>query len=167
MKNIYTAIACVIILTGTNESTYSQVINHLQEADSLYMNKNWAAAKTIYVHFLGDTSKNSMIWNRLGFCNQNLGLYAEAITDYNKSLLYNPNPLVKGSAMSRLAMVYSIRNQPDESADWLLKATATGFNTLHDVDSLDAFKNLRSASNFREIRSKIYELVYPCSKEPR
>jgi hypothetical protein len=69
--------------------------------------------------------------------------------------------------MSRLAMVYSILNQPGESTDWLLKATATGYNTLHDLDSLEAFKNLRSVSNFKEIRLKVYEVVYPCSREPR
>src|SRR5438045_4777437 len=108
-----------------------------------------------------------MIWNRLGFCNQNLGLYSEAIGNYNRSLANKPNPLVKGSAMSRLAMIYSIMNKPDESADWLLKATATGYNALQDLDSLEAFKNLRLASNFKEIRSRVYETVYPCSKEPR
>ena len=167
MKNIYAVILCISILTVTDERTYSQVMNNLQAADSFYMNKNWANAKKIYLEYLGDTSKNSMIWNRLGFCNQNLGLYSDAIGDYKKSLANNPNPLVKGSAMSRLAMVYSILNQPGESTDWLLKATATGYNILHDLDSLEAFKNLRSASNFKEIRLKVYEMVYPCSREPR
>jgi tetratricopeptide (TPR) repeat protein len=167
MKNIFAIILCLLILTITNERSYGQVQDHLQAADSFYVNKNWSAAKLIYQKFLGDTSKNSMIWNRLGFCNQNLGLYSDAIVDYNKSLSNNPNPLVKGSAMSRLAMVYAITNQPRESTHWLLKATATGYNALHDLDSLDAFKNLRSASNFQEIRLKVYETVYPCSKEPR
>ena len=51
--------------------------------------------------------------------------------------------------------------------DWLLKATATGYNALQDLDSLEAFKNLRTASNFKEIRLKVYEMVYPCSREPR
>ncbi len=167
MKYIHVAILCISILTGTNERTYSQVMNNLQTADSFYMNKNWGNAKIIYLKLLGDTSKNSMVWNRLGFCNQNLGLYSDAVGNYKKSLANNPNPLVMGSAMSRLAMVYSILNQPGESSDWLLKATATGYNALHDLDSLDAFKNLRSASNFKEIRLKVYEMVYPCSREPR
>ena len=110
MKNIYAVILCISILTVTNERTYGQVMNNLQAADSFYMNKNWANAKIIYLEYLGDTSKNSMIWNRLGFCNQNLGLYSEAVGDYKKSLANNPNPMVKGSAMSRMAMVYSILN---------------------------------------------------------
>jgi tetratricopeptide (TPR) repeat protein len=167
MKNFCVIFLYISILTVTNESTYGQAINNLQAADSFYMNKNWVTAKKIYVKYLGDTSKNSMIWNRLGFCNQNLGLYSEAIGDYKNSLANNPNPLVKGSAMSRMAMAYSIMNQTGESTDWLLKATATGYNALHDLDSLDAFKNLRSASNFNDIRLKVYETVYPCSREPR
>jgi hypothetical protein len=58
-------------------------------------------------------------------------------------------------------------NQPGESTDWLMKANAIGYNALPDLDSLEAFKNLRSASNFKEIRFKVYEMVYPCSREPR
>jgi hypothetical protein len=62
---------------------------------------------------------------------------------------------------------HSILNKPGEATDWLLKATATGYNGLNDLDSLEAFKNLRSASNFKDIRLKVYEIVFPCSTEPR
>src|SRR5882757_5513058 len=103
MKNIIRPALYIFLLILTIETTYGQLHNDLQAADSFYMNKNWTAAKLKYESYLGDTSRNSMIWNRLGFCNQNLGLYTEAISDYNKSLAYNPIPQVKGSAMSRMA----------------------------------------------------------------
>ena len=167
MKNIFIPVLYIFLLTVTIESVYSQVPNDLQTADSFYLNQNWAVAKTKYLKYLGDTSKNSMIWNRLGYCNQNLGLYSEAINDYNKSLSNNPNLLVKGSAMSRMAMIYSMTNKTGEATDWLLKATATGYNALNDLDSLEAFRNLRTASDFKDIRLKVYQTVYPCSKEPR
>jgi tetratricopeptide (TPR) repeat protein len=167
MKNIYTILACIALLTVTNETGYGQMKDNLQTGDSLYVKKNWAGAKLIYTKYLGDTSGNSMVWNRLGFCNQNLNLYAEAIENYKRSLINNPNPFVKGSAMSRLAMIYSIMNKTNESAEWLLKATATGYNSLYDLDSLDAFKNVRAAHDFRAVRLKVYEIVYPCSKDPR
>jgi tetratricopeptide (TPR) repeat protein len=125
-----------------------------------------APQKMKYAAYLGDTSLNAMIWNRLGFCNQNLGLYGDAITDYKKALASNPSPPVKNSALSRMAMVYSLMKKPDESAEWLLKATATGYNSLNDLDSLEAFSNIRKSSIFRDIRQKIYALVYPCSNEP-
>lgn len=167
MKNIFVIFLSCLLLTGTIETTYAQTGIDLAKADSLYQNKNWREAQSMYEKYLGDSSKNSMLWNRLGYCHQNLGLYQNAIKDYNRSLSFNSNPLVKTSAMSRLAMVYSITNQTAESADWLIKASAGGYNALHDLDSLDAFKNLRLATNFRDIRLKVFETLYPCSKEPR
>ena len=167
MKNIFTPVLYVFLLTVTIEISYGQALHDLQAADSFYLNKNWAVAKTKYLKYLGDTSTNSMVWNRLGYCNQNLGLYSEAINDYNKSLSNNPNPLVKGSAMYRMAMVYSMMNKTSEATNWLLKATSTGYNALNDLDSLEAFRNLRTASDFKDIRLKVYQTVYPCSKEPR
>jgi tetratricopeptide (TPR) repeat protein len=167
MKNLSAFILSVFFLMLTIETSYGQAPAGLQAADSLYINKKWSAAKQEYVKYLGDTSKNAMIWNRLGFCNQNLGLYPEALNDYNKALANNPIPAVKGSALSRVAMIYSLLNKPGEAADWIMKATVTGYNSLRDLDSLEAFKNLRASSNFKETRQKVYEIVYPCSKEPR
>jgi tetratricopeptide (TPR) repeat protein len=108
MKNFLNPVLHIFLISLTIETTYAQLQSDLQKADSFYMNKNWTTAKLKYLNYLGDTSKNSMIWNRLGFCNQNLGLYSEAISDYNRSLAYNSIPQVKGSAMSRMAMVYMI-----------------------------------------------------------
>jgi tetratricopeptide (TPR) repeat protein len=149
------------------ESIYGQVNSELQTADSFYQNKNWTVAKQKYQKYLGDDSLNSLVWNRLGYCNQNLGNYTDAIGNYNRSLKLNPSPLVKGSAQMRLAMIYSILNNLKEASDWLMKATASGYNSLSDLDSLPAFSNLRASPNFREIRQNIYESVYPCSREPR
>src|ERR1700681_2637246 len=104
MKNIFAYVLYIFSLTITIETTYGQAKNNSQAADTLYINKNWRAAKMKYVEYLGDTSKNSMIWNRLCFCNQNLGLYSEAVDDYNKSLANKLIPPVRGSALSRLAM---------------------------------------------------------------
>ncbi len=167
MKKYPTFPLCVILLMISTKSTYGQATADLQIADSFYMNKNWPVAKQKYLKYLGDDSSNSLVWNRLGYCNQNLGNYPEAVRNYNKSLTLNPPPMIKSSAQFRLAMVYSLLNKKPESVDWLMKATIGGYNSLHDLDSLPAFTNLRSAPNFPEIRKKIYELVFPCSKEPR
>ncbi len=166
MKFFFKIIFTSLVWIAAIKAVHAQIPAELESVDSLYSNKNWSAAKMKYAAYLGDTSSNAMIWNRLGFCNQNLGYYEDAIKDYNKALANNPSPPVKNSALSRMAMVYSLMNKPDESAEWLLKATATGYNSLNDLDSLVAFSNLRKSSIFRETRRKIYELVYPCSKEP-
>jgi tetratricopeptide (TPR) repeat protein len=167
MKYSFSATLYLIVLTHATEAGYTQSAPGLQAADSLYMSRNWAAAKTKYAKYLGDTSENNMVWNRLGFCNQNLGLYEDALRDYNKALSKNPPAPVKSSALFRMSMVNSILNKPKEAGDWLMKSTASGYNSLHDLDSLDEFKNLRSSPDFNEIRKKVYEIIYPCSREPR
>ncbi len=158
---------CILLLTVTIETTYGQLQTDLQKADSLYGVRNWKAAKHIYEKKLGEDSLNSILWNRLGYCNQNLGSYQDALKDYSKALDCNPSVPVKNSALFRLAMVYSLMNNSSESGKWLIQATAAGFNSLNGLDSFPEFSNLRASDNFKEIRQKVYETVYPCSKEPR
>jgi tetratricopeptide (TPR) repeat protein len=167
MKKIFLFFSVLFTLMLSIESIYGQPNADLNTADSFYQNKNWTVAKQKYLKYLGDDSLNSLVWNRLGYCNQNLGNYTDAISNYNRSLRLNPSSPVKGSAQMRLAMVYSMLNKTQEAKDWLMKATASGYNGINDLDSLPEFSNLRSASNFREIRQEVYESVYPCSKEPR
>jgi hypothetical protein len=155
------------LLSVVTETARGQAIPALHAADSLYANKKWAAAKMKYADYVrGDTS-NPMVWNRLGYCNQNLGLYGEAMSNYDQVLAHHPVMAVKSSAMFRKAMVYSLLNKTDEAADWVQQATVTGYNSLNDLDSLSAFKNLRASSRFPETRKKVYGIIYPCSREPR
>ena len=167
MKKMFLLFSGLLLLTISAESIYGQSKADLQVADSLYMSQSWGMAKQKYLKYLGDDSSSSLVWNRLGYCNQNLGNYPEALRNYTRSLILNPAPMVKSSAEFRTAMVYSLLNKIPEAADWTMKATLTGYNSLNDLDSLPAFANLRSWPTFLEIRQKVYEIVYPCSKEPR
>ncbi len=139
----------------------------LQAGDSLYAKKNWAGAKMKYVSYLKTDDSNSIVWNRLGFCNQNLGFLTEALSDYNTSLIHNPPPVVKSVATLRLAQVYSLMNETEKAATYIVRATALGYNSLNDLDSLPAFENLRKAPAFNALRKQIYETVFPCSSNPR
>ena len=138
----------------------------LKRADSLFAIKQWKPSKDNYLRYLKDTSTNSLAWNRLGYCNHNLGLYQDAITDYNKALANKPAPPVRNVVLARMARVYSLMNNTNEATEWLIKATATGYNSLPDLDTLADFENLRRASNFTDIRKKVYQKIYPCSAEP-
>ena len=158
---------CILLSTAIFcQVTFAQGGNSLQLADSLYSAQNWKAAKEKYVAALGDTSKNSAAWGRLGYSNHNLGLYAEAINDYNKALANNPVPPVRNVAFARMARAYSMLNKTDEATNWLMKATTYGWNSLPDLDSIPDFKNLRNSPKFKEIRQQVYETIYPCTKEP-
>src|SRR5262245_32951017 len=77
---------------------HSTVFNgDMQTADSLYFAQNWHAAKDMYEQLLGDTSHNSVAWNRLGFVYYNLQLYDKAMQSYTKALVLQPAAPIKAS----------------------------------------------------------------------
>jgi tetratricopeptide (TPR) repeat protein len=115
-----------IFLTMTLQRSRAQSSAQLQAGDSLYAKKNWAGAKMKYDIYLKTVDSNSMVWNRLGFCNQNLGFLQDALNDYNKSLNRNPSPVVKSVATLRTAQVYSLKNETENASAWLIRATALG-----------------------------------------
>jgi hypothetical protein len=165
MRNSFASIIFLAFLSV--ESSIGQTVPVLQTADSLYTNKNWTTAKKKYTGYLKEDGSNSMAWNRLGYCNQNLGFYEEALRDYDQALSHQPVQMIKNVVLFRKATLYSLMNKTMEARDWLLQATASGYNSLNDLDSLPAFKNLRESPYFNETRKEIYGIVYPCSKEPR
>ena len=95
MKKIFLFFSVLFTLMLSIESIYGQPNADLQTADSFYQNKNWTVAKQKYLRYLGDDSLNSLVWNRLGYCNQNLGNYTDAISNYNRSLKLNPLPRLR------------------------------------------------------------------------
>src|SRR5258708_5657888 len=109
----------LVLFLETIAITYSngQSTVLLESGDSLYANKNWAGAKMKYDSYLKTNDSNSIVWNRLGFCNQNLGLFSEALGDYNKSLSHGPSPIVKTVATLRTAQVYSLMNKTETASD--------------------------------------------------
>jgi len=167
MKYFLIFILHLLLFTIWIQTGQGQIPADLKTADSFYTEQHWNVAKLEYQRYLEKDSTNSIVWNKLGFCNQYLNLYQEAIRDYNKALTNNPPGPVKNITWIRLAMVYSLMNKTAESTDWLIKSATSGYNSLKDLDSLEAFRNLRVSSNFREIRKQIYDIIYPCSKEPR
>ena len=102
LKAIYSTILFSITAAfGIAQNTTKRTAQDLIKiADSLYFAQDWKNAKKIYETVLGDTSHNSIAWNRLGFSNYNLGNNDEALKGFQKSLAFNPIPPVKASALS-------------------------------------------------------------------
>jgi hypothetical protein len=96
-----------------------------------------------------------------GYCNRKLGLFPDVPSDYNQSLTLNPPAMVKNAAMFRKALIYSLMNKTDKASAGSLRPTHAGYNSLNDLDSLDAFSNLRSMPEFHELRQRVYETIYP------
>src|ERR1700749_2344751 len=110
-KYFYAFYLASLLAIAQTHTTNAQTNNSLKQADSLFTLRDYKNAKEHYQRYLADTSKNSLAWNRLGYCNQNLGLYADAVNDYNKALANNPNPGVRNVVLSRMARTFSLLNK--------------------------------------------------------
>ncbi len=135
-------------------------------ADSLFAQKEWKQARAIYESHLGDTSTNSIEWNRLGYCCFQLGDLANAKKYFSKSLATNPPPFLKALVLSRMAMIDADKNDAQKALGELDSAVSAGYSNLPEMDSLKDFNSLRTKSEFKELRQKVYAIAYPCMVNP-
>ena len=168
MKRIsyYCTILFLLFFISSNSNAKSihmnDTGNSMLTADSLYYAQNWSAAKDLYEKLLGDTSHNSIAWNRLGFSNYNLGNYDKAMHCYEKALMFNPIPPVKASAYSRIARIYALKNEKQKAVIAIDSAFNSGYVNLTEIDSLKDFSSIRNDTAFISLRKKIYSFAFPC-----
>jgi len=136
--------------------------NSMHKADSLYYAQNWTNARNMYQKLLGDTSRNSIAWNRLGFSNYNLGDYDKAMRCYKNALALNPIPPVKSSAYSRIARINALKNEKQNALVAIDSAINAGYVNLPELDTLKDFNNIRNEAGFIALRKKIYAIAFPC-----
>src|ERR1700742_1264304 len=93
-------ISLMLASTAKAQSVAGTAQTSMKKADSLYFARDWAGARKLYSKLLGDTSHNSIAWNRLGFSDYNTGDYDAAMKSYLRALSLNPITPVKASAYS-------------------------------------------------------------------
>ncbi len=138
-------------------------VHILSSADSLYYLHDWNAAKELYKKYLADSSQNSIAWNRLGFCCQNLGQYDEAMHSYELSLANKPGGALQGTVSYRISKLYAAQNKKNEALDWLDKAVQQGFINIAEMDSSRDFIAIRNDPRFRELYKKMVATAFPCT----
>jgi len=139
----------------------------LNTADSFFQLKQWKPAKEQYEQYLADTVTNPITWNRLGYCDYNLGLYPQSISHYKKALTLNPAPPVKYVIEVRLARSYGQLKKEKETIQWLEKAGQSGYQDINEINKLKDFDGVRNTRAFKEVYKKIYNNAYPCSADPK
>ncbi|MFI5154976.1 MAG: tetratricopeptide repeat protein [Chitinophagales bacterium] len=139
----------------------------LIRADSLFFQGLWKDAMSEYVKYLADSSQNSVAWNRLGYADQRLGLYQDAIKNYEHSLACQPSKQVRAVVESRLARTYALMNDPAAALSWLEKAIGSGYINLAELDSSSDFQTIRNRPGFADLRKKVFNSVYPCFADPK
>ncbi|QEC66124.1 tetratricopeptide repeat protein [Panacibacter ginsenosidivorans] len=151
-----------VFLSGNIMSQSSQ---SMLVADSLYYAQNWNDARNIYERLLGDTSQNSIAWNRLGFSDYNIGNYDKALYCYAKALTFKPILPVKASVFSRMARIHALKNEKQKALTDIDSAFKAGYLNLSEMDSLTDFNNIRNEPGFVSLRQKIYAIAFPCMSD--
>lgn len=139
----------------------------LQTADSLYQSQQWSQAKEKYLQYLKDSTNKPMYWQRLGYCNHHLGLYKEAIGNYEKALALNPNQQLKFTIESRIARSYGRLKNNTQALRWLEKASESGYQDINEINKTKDFDGIKGSQEFKDLYKKIYDNAYPCSIDPK
>ncbi len=109
-------LSALLLLNANAQLSYSSDPGiSMKKADSFYFAQDWSSARKIYEKLLGDTSQNSIAWNRLGFSDYNLGNYDKAMRCYKNALAFNRIPPVKASAFSRMARISALKNEKQKA----------------------------------------------------
>ncbi len=134
----------------------------LQQADSLFLIREWSAAIPVYEAVLKSEPNNSLAWNKLGFSYHNLSNPDKALSNYLKSLAYKPNPSLETIVQSRLARVYSLKNEKDKAFQSFERALQLGYSNLSELDTQKEFDNVRTDVRFDDVVKRANINAYPC-----
>lgn len=152
----------IIIAQGT-----STQIPLLNTADSLFQSQQWGSAKEKYQQYLKDSVAKPMYWQRLGYCNHQLGLYKDAISNYEKAMGLNPNPQLKFTIEAGMARSYARLGNEKEAMRWLEKASTSGYQDINEINRTKDFDLFKGLLLFNNLYKKIYTNAYPCSVDPK
>src|SRR5882724_3115327 len=136
----------------------------LHQADSMFYGRNWKEAKSGYLVYLRnpDPATAALTWNRLGYCNHNLGLYEEALKDYDRSLASHPAPPLKAVVEVRMSEVYSAQRKIELSLSHMDSAVQAGFANISELDTCRLLDPIKSSAKFKSLYDTVYGRAYPC-----
>ncbi len=157
---------CFLAVTLFSICSLQAQLSGIKKADSLFFAKNWSQAKTVYGQSLTDTTQNALAWNRLGYSDQQLKLYGEALHCYNKALAFGATPPLKGIILSRTARVLALTGKKDEALVQLDSAVQNGYFLIQEMDTLTDYNTLRYEKKFAELRKKVFNQANPCMADP-
>jgi tetratricopeptide (TPR) repeat protein len=155
----------VFLLKSFSSAAQNDAKIILSAGDDFFVKKNWSAAREKYRIYLSDTSKNALTWGRLGYCDQNLGFYCEALANYNKVLRLNSAPFLKPVTESRISRTYCLLNNKTEAIRHLDSAVAAGYSNLAELDTCREFNLVRNETRFKDLYNTAYNIAYPCTTD--
>ncbi len=162
-KQTVCSIVCCLLFGIAASHLNAQANPIIKQADSLFQAGDWSGAKSLYLaaEKAGPLAPSSR--SRLGFSRHRLGMYDEAMKDYQQLIVMNNvPPVIRGITYSRIARIYTIRADKPQALAMLDSAIANGYANLGEMDSLPDFNNMRSDTAFVSRRNRVYVVAMPC-----
>ncbi|HMH22031.1 MAG TPA: tetratricopeptide repeat protein [Puia sp.] len=170
-----TFLLCLLLVSGLaalqaqnfNVPTGSSQVLHW--ADSMYYARNWKEAKAGYLLWLKnpDTSPAGLSWNRLGYCNHNLGLYDEALKDYAQSLTTHPSRALRSVVEIRMSEIFSVQHKTELSQQHMDSAVGAGFSNIAELDTSRDLGYIKTNTWFKILYDTVYARAWPCSADEK
>jgi hypothetical protein len=165
MKRIALLFTLMLSLSLSAHSQSSKQSNSrftIQLADSLFFVQAWKNAIPVYEAVLKQAAGNSLAFNRLGYCYQNIGDLEKAMTNYNRSLENSASTGLQATVHSRMARVYALKKENDNAFQSLGKALAAGYSNVNELTTHADFEKIRSDKRFDSILKSANENAMPC-----
>ncbi len=167
-KLIYLLLLHVMLLTiKTGYSQQATQSTLLKEADSLFFNRNYAAALKKYAAFINSgVDAQPVTLARFAFSNHFSGKYAEALSLYPLVLKTQVSRPLKAQLYSRMAMTYSMKGNKQKAIEYLDSAVVNGYLNTYELENFKDFQFVRNDKRFRELYSTAYNSAFPCKSIP-
>lgn len=134
----------------------------IQQADSLFLLRDWNGAIPLYEAVLKNKPDNSLAWNRLGFSYHSMANYDKALLNYLKAIEYKPAAPLETTIQSRLARVYAFKHESDKAFQSLDRALQLGYSNLNELDTQPELDHIRTDARFKEVIKRANVNAYPC-----
>ncbi len=133
-------------------------------ADSLYYKDHFKEAKKLYAELVHEFPEDPLITYRYGYVHYRTGELDKGIELIKKSLVLNDDksPTLTYTAWSRLAKIYSLKNEKATALMWLEKAVDKGYNGFGEFKDEPHFANIRPTEKFQELQMVLEKRNYPC-----
>ncbi|WP_055143686.1 tetratricopeptide repeat protein [Jiulongibacter sediminis] len=133
-------------------------------ADSLYYKDHFEEAKKLYAELVHEFPEDPLITYRYGYVHYRTGELDKGIELIKKSLVLNDDksPTLTYTAWSRLAKIYSLKNEKATALMWLEKAVDKGYNGLGEFKDEPHFANIRPTEKFQELQMVLEKRNFPC-----
>lgn len=166
VTNNATARIFIILSLIISHPVFGQSNTSLNKADSYFFNKDYKQASLLYKGLITETSNDAIHLNRYGYSLYKTNNYSAALANYNRALASHPSSALKASVLSQLAMLNAQQNNPAMAYTMLDSAIASGYINIFELDSAVDFQNIRNNDQFKKIRDKLYNTMFPCMNDP-